>query len=197
MDEHNAAIVSAIFHVARKSGALATPDPVVTGRAILIACNEWEATERGLVIAELKDAAPWPAYELKILQLGRALDLVQRKLGCWKGRGPLLDTVADVIADLRFGRGRQSFVAALGEHGDAAYGPELAALLSEPGMTGYAVKALHRSGNGEYLEQVRAASEADGGRPWVRSAARMYAMAFAPAMKREGSARRSRRAPAA
>jgi hypothetical protein len=191
MNEDDERIVGAILHVARKSGALVTRDGAVTGRAVVAACELWETRERKPVIPELKDAAPWAGYELKILNLGRALDFVMRKLGCWKGRGPLLDAVALVASDARFGRGRQSFAATLGEHGQGAYGRELAALLSDEGMAGYAVKALHRGANGEYLDRVLAV--ADGGRPWVRSAARAYAAKFSPPPARPQ--RRSRRAP--
>jgi hypothetical protein len=194
MDEEQGLIVAAIIHVARKSGSLVTGDPAVTGRALLAACAAWEAGERALVIPELKDTAPWAAYELKILQLGRAVDFVMRKLGCWKGRGPLLDAVALVAQDVRFGRGRQSFAGTLGEHGEGAYGAELAALLSEEGMAGYAVKALHRSANGEYLDQVLAAAR--GGRPWVQSAARAYVASFTGALPKGKERGRARRAPA-
>jgi hypothetical protein len=173
MDEETERIVATILHVSRKSGSLITGDPILTGRAIVRACAKWEATERSLVIPQLKDAPPWAAYELKILKLGRALDFVMRKLGCWKGRGPLLDAVVEVAADVRYGRGRQSFAGTLGEHGQGAYGAELAGLLADEMLAGYAMKALQRSANHEYLDQVLAAAE--GGRPWVQSAARAYA----------------------
>ena len=145
---------------------------------------------------------PWPAYELKILQLGRALDIVKRKMGFWRGRGPLLDAVASVIGDLRFGRGRQSFIATLGEHGGAA--------ATAPSWRRCPVgerprwlrddRRSMRSGNGEYVDAVVAAASADGERPWVRSAARMYVAAFSgpPSSKSaDVEPRRSRRAPAA
>ena len=192
MDEQQVRIVGAIIHVSRKSGSLVTRDPEITGRAVVAACMQWEATERGLVIPELKDAAPWAAFEMKILQLGRALDFVMRKLDCWKGRGPLLDAVAEVVGEPRFARGRQSFAATLGEHGQSAYGAELAALLVDEEIAGYAVKALHRSANRGYLDEVLAAAE--GGRPWVQSAARAYAAAVSGAPP-AGRKRRSRRAP--
>jgi hypothetical protein len=188
MDAEQKQVVETILHVSRKSGALVTHDPVATGGAVRAACAEWEATERGVVIPQLKDVPAWAGYELKILQLGRALDFVIRKLGCWKGRGPLLDVVAEVAQDVRFGRGRQSFTATLGEHGQAAYGVELASLLLEPEMAGYAMKALHRSANHEYLEQVLEAAR--GGRPWVQSAARAYAAWLTGAPKERRRPRR-------
>jgi hypothetical protein len=191
MHEESERIIGAILHVARKSGALVTRDAARTGDAVLEACEEWESRERDVVIPELKDAAAWASYELKILQLGRALDFVMRKLGCWKGRGPLLDAAARVIGERRYGRGRQSFAGAIGEHGEGAYGSELAALLSDDEMAGYAVKALHRGANGEYLDRVIRLSNAE--RPWVRSAARAYAAEFSSG--RKPPSRRSRRAP--
>jgi hypothetical protein len=125
---------------------------------------------------------------MRILHLGRALELVMRKLGCWRGRGPLLDAVAQVAADVRFGRGRQSFAGTLGEHGEGAYGAELVALLTDDAMAGYAVKALHRGAHKEYLEQVLAAAR--GGRPWVQSAARAYAASVAGKPKPRPRSRR-------
>jgi hypothetical protein len=193
MDEASENIIGAIIHVSRKSGLLVTVDPFVTGVAIVVACTQWEAHERKTVIGELKDMAPWAAYELKILQLGRALDFVIRKLGCWKGRGPLLDAVARIVADPRFGRGRRSFVATLGEHGKGEYGVELGALLADEDLAGYAMKALHRGANGGYVDEVRAAAE--GGRPWVQSAARAYVASFSEKPRRRREPRRSRRAP--
>jgi hypothetical protein len=192
MDAAAEAIVEAILFVSRKSGDLVTLDAAVTARALAHACAYWEANERALVTPELKDAAPWAAFEMKILQLGRAVDFVQRKLGCWKGRGPLLDAVASVAAEARYRRGRQSFVGTLGEHGEGAYGAELVALLGDEAMTGYAVKALHRGAHAEYLDQ--ALSAAEGGRPWVRNAARAYAASLAPKTRRTATPR-SRRPP--
>jgi hypothetical protein len=187
MDQESSRIVGAIVHVSRKSGALASSDADVTARAIRVACAAWEEGARGFVTPELKDTAPWAAYEMNVLQLGRALDLVIRKLGCWKGRGPVLDAAADVMRDARFGRGRQSFTATVGEHGEGAYGQELASLLADEVMAGYAMKALHRGGNGDYVALVRSASAT--GRPWVQMAARAYLASFDTADRAPASAR--------
>jgi hypothetical protein len=176
MDDETNRVVGAILHASRKSGALASPDAGVTARAIRAACVEWEAGARGFVTPELKDTPPWAAYEMNILQLGRALDLVMRKFGCWRGKGPVLDAAAEVIGEARYGRGRQSFTATIGEHGLGCYGAELASLLVDDTMAGYAMKALHRGGNREFVAEVRAASER--GRPWVQMAARAYLGAF-------------------
>jgi hypothetical protein len=195
MDVDTDAIVQAILYVSRKSGDLVTSDPEVTGQAVRAACAHWEEHERGLVTPELKDAAPWLAFEMKTLQLGRAIDFVMRKLGCWKGRGPLLDAVAEVASDARYRRGRQSFIATLGEHGEGAYGVELAALLHDETMIGYVVKALHRGGHAGHLDEVLSASA--GQRPWIRNAAQAYASSQPAAKaKRKAVARpRSRRPP--
>jgi hypothetical protein len=176
MDAETNLIVGAILHASRKSGALATPDPEATARAIRTACAHWTANARDFVTPELKDTPPWAAYEMNVLQLGRALDLVIRKFGCWRGKGPVLDAAAAVMLEGRYGRGRQSFTATIGEHGLGCYGVELAALLGEEPMAGYAMKALLRGGNGEYVAEVRAASER--GRPWVQMAARAYLTSF-------------------
>jgi hypothetical protein len=185
MDAETKAIVGAILYVSRKSGELVTNDPALTARAILHACVYWEENERALVTPELKDSAAWTAFEMKIMQLGRAVDFVMRKLDCWKGRGPVLDAAAVVAAEPRYRRGRQSFVAALGEHGDGAYGAELVPLLADLEMTGYVVKALHKGANAGYLDQVLSAAE--GQRPWVQNAARAYAASLEGRSKRDGT----------
>ena len=189
MDGDTNRIVSAILHVSRKSGALATTDAEPSARAILAACADWEAGARGFVTPELKDTPPWAAYEMNILRLGRAIDLVIRKLGIWTGRGPVLDAAATVFAEVRYGRGRQSFMATVGEHGGGAYGAEVAALIDEEAMAGYANKALHRARNGEYFVQVSAAC--DRGRPWVQMAARAYLQEFGRPSARERAAARA------
>jgi hypothetical protein len=177
MDTDADRIIVSILHVSRKSGALVTYDPARTAEAVRASCGHWERVERALVTPGLKDTPPWAAYEMKIFELGRAIDQLIRKLKCWRGNGPVLDAAVDVSREPRFGRGRQSFVAALGEHALGAYGGELAALLHDELLAGYAIKALTRNGSGGYGCQVRAAGVR--GRPWVRMAARAYLERFA------------------
>ena len=141
--------VSAIIHISRKSGSLPTLDPTPTARALRLVCTEWELSARGFVTPDLKESPAWTGYEMKILELGRALDFVIRKTGEWRGKGDVLDAAADVISDARYGRGRKSWIATIGEHGDGAYGVELAGTLADEEMAGYAIKALLRGGNGE------------------------------------------------
>jgi len=177
MDEETRRIVDAIVTVSRKRGALATRDAAPTARAIALACADWEVVDRALVTPELKDTAPWAAYEMNILRLGRAVDLVIRKFHVWRGRGPVLDVAAEIAREPRFGRGRQSFTTTLGEHGLGAYGEELARLLGDEPLAGYAIKALHRGGYAGFAAAVRVAGQR--GRPWVRMAASAY-VAVAP-----------------
>ncbi len=176
MDPMSITIVSSIIHISRKSGSLPTLDPLPTARALRLVCTEWELSARGFVTPDLKESPAWAGYEMKILQLGRALDFVMRKTGAWHGKGEVLDAAADVVAETRYGRGRKSWIATLGDHGEGAYGKELAAQLSDDEMGGYAIKALHAGGNGEYVAEVRAAAER--GRTWVKNAARLYVDAF-------------------
>ncbi len=172
-------IVSAIIHISRKSGSLPTLDPMPTARALRLVCTEWELSARGFVTPDLKESPAWTGYEMKILELGRALDFVMRKTGEWRGRGHVLDAAADIIAEPRYGRGRKSWIATLGEHGLGAYGVELAGALKDDEMAGYAIKALQRAGNGEYVAEVRAIGHQ--GRQWVKNAARLYLDTFAGA----------------
>jgi hypothetical protein len=178
MDAEVSRIIAAILHVSRKSGALHTRDAAVTANAIRVACAYWERTERRLVTPDLKEAPGWTGYEMKCFQLGRALELVMKKLDVWLGPGEVLDACAEILAEPRYGRGRQSFAATLGEHGQSAYAAPLVAALSDEAMAGYAIKALNQGQYGTYVNEVRAAGEA--GRPWVRNAALAYIAKFDP-----------------
>lgn len=178
MDAMARTIIDAILHVSRKSGRLPTTQPKPTADAIRAACAMWEKDARGLVTPDLKDAPAWAAYEMKILELGRALDLVIRKMGLWRGKGDVLDAAADVVSCARYGRGRRSWVATLGEHGGGEYGQVLAGTLADDEMAGYAMKALLRARNGEYTSEVIAA--ADHARTWVKNTARAYVDSFHP-----------------
>jgi hypothetical protein len=169
-------IVEAILHVSRKSGRLPTLEPQPTGAALRAACAAWEAHARGFVTPDLKGAPAWADYEMKILALGRALDLLIRKTGLWRGKGEVLDAAAHVISSPRYGRGRRSWIVTLGEHGEGSYGEALATTLDDDDTAGYAIKALLRGGNGEYLAEVRRAGQR--GRPWVVNAARLYEASF-------------------
>jgi hypothetical protein len=188
MDAMTHTIVEAILHVSRKSGRMPTTEAREIGRAIRTACREWERHARGLVTPDLKGAPAWAAYEMKTLELGRALDLLIRKLSLWTGKGDVLDAAAEIVTCAAYGRGRRSWVATLGEHGAGAYGVELAATLTDDEMSGYAMRALLRGGNGEYLAEVLAAGER--GRPWVKNAARIYAEHFT---RRTGTTARQER----
>jgi hypothetical protein len=196
MDAMARTIIDAILHVSRKSGTLPTTQPKPTADAIRAACAMWEQHARGLVTPDLKDAPAWAAYEMKILELGRALELVMRKMDLWRGKGDVLDAAADVVSCARYGRGRRSWVATLGEHGGGEYGEVLAGALTDEGIAGYAMKALLRGGNGSYVAQVLAASER--GLPWVKNAARLYQDAFLVDSPRDdGRARAADRRPRA
>jgi hypothetical protein len=192
MDAETASVIGAILHVSRKSGALHTHDAAATAFAIRVACDEWEATERDVVTPDLKESPGWLGYEMKIFHLGRAIDFTMRKVDVWRGKSEVLDEGARVLAELRYGRGRQSFAALLGEHGGGAYGAELVRALGDDAMAGYAIKALVRGRYGAFVDEVRAASEgAEDARLWVRNAAREYVAKFA----REVRATRAPRAP--
>jgi hypothetical protein len=177
MDPMSITIVSSIIHISRKSGSLPTLDQLPTARALRLVCTEWELSAKGPVTPDLKESPAWAGYEMKILELGRALDFVMRKMGVWKGKGEVLDAAADIVGEKRYGRGRKSWIATLGDHGQGAYGAELAAQLPDEELGGYAIKALHAGGNGAYVAEVRAAAMR--GRTWVKNAARLYEEEFA------------------
>jgi len=170
-------ITGSILHVSRKSGDLATTNAAKAARAIRVACAHWAKTERREVTPELRGAAPWLAFEMKIYNLGKALPLVMKKFDLWKGESEVLDAAAAVMKKRDYGRGRQTFALALGEHGSAAYAEALGAALRDDEIAGYAMRALFDGSHAGYAADVRAAA-ARSDVVWVQNAAKRYTDRF-------------------
>lgn len=170
-------VIESILHVSRKSGELVTTSPAKTARAIRMTCAHWAKTELREVTPEMRGAAAWLAFEMKIYNLGKALPLVMRKLDLWKGESEVLDAVAAVMKKREYKRGRQTFILALGEHGSGAYAEALGAALRDDEVAGYAMRALFDGGHAGYGTEVRAAaSKSDV--VWVQNAAKRYVERF-------------------
>lgn len=166
-------IVTSIVHVSRKSGELATTSAPKAARAIRMACAHWLKEERGFVTPELHGVAPWHSFEMKIYRLGKALPLVMKKFDLWKGESEVLDACVAVMKKRELGRGRQTFVLTLGEHGGAIYGEALAGALRDDEIAGYAMRALYDGHHTGYANEVRiAAAKSDV--VWVQNAAKRY-----------------------
>jgi hypothetical protein len=133
--------------------------------------EESMATLKGIGMQGQMGAPDWTTGELKVWELGEDLRYLM-KARKWRGRGPLLDLAAQIVQRPEFGKGRQTFALLLGDYGEGAYGPTLAAALDDPEVWGHAVKALRKAKIGGYEDRVeQVARKADG---WVRRAAQKY-----------------------
>ena len=120
-------------------------------------------------------APDWTSGEGRIWDAGEGVRQLMRARK-WKGPGPLLDLVAEVSADPKFGKGRQTFVLLLGDFGKGSYASRLGPLLEDPEVQGHAMDSLRKAKVGGFAEQAsRLAAETKG---WIRQSARKYLKDF-------------------
>lgn len=118
------------------------------------------------------DGAPdWLEFEHRLWQLGETLRKVI-KVKKWKGKNALLDTIAEILCDPKFGKGRQTFALLLGDFGGREYGQSLGAVLNDSEVNGHSIKALCKAKINGYRIPVQAVLDSSKG--WVRTAAKKY-----------------------
>lgn len=121
----------------------------------------------------IKSSADWCGYEMRLWELSECVRrYLQLNYGI-RGRCDILDSIAHIIGDRRFGKGRQNFVLILGQYGGQEYADTIGELLNDQEVMGHAVKALARSKAPDYIERIKLIlSESPVG--WIRDAARKY-----------------------
>ena len=90
-----------------------------------------------------------------------------------RGKGPVLDAIADLCVDTSLGRGRQLGVLLLGERGGGGYDEVLNTLLVDPAVYGHALDALTRSQDRSARAEVERILESEK-IGWIRRAAKKY-----------------------
>ena len=119
------------------------------------------------------DGAPdWLEYEHKIWALGEELRLLLQKRKDLRGGGPVMDTVASVLSESKFGKGRQTFALLLGQYGDGKYGDYLGQQLEDSDVLGHCVDALRKAKILGYETDVAYIAETSSG--WIKNAAKAY-----------------------
>jgi hypothetical protein len=150
----------------------ALTDQAHIGAAARVLCEHWLQTLTAIEMNGQLGAPDWKGYELRIWRLGESLRLFLRTKKGWRGPGVLLDAVAAVLRDRRFGKGRQTFALLLGDFGGQAYGEQLASVLDDREVWGHAIKALTKAKIPHYAAEVAAVQTQETG--WIRAAARKY-----------------------
>lgn len=119
------------------------------------------------------DGAPsWMEYEHKIWQMGESLRPLLKKRKKWHGKGEVMDAVAEILSDERFGKGRQTFALLLGDFGASSYGSALAAQLRSEEVQGHCLKSLRKAKIYGYDKEVGEVYRKRSG--WVKKAAKAY-----------------------
>ncbi len=147
-------------------------DQEAVAQAIRILCERWRDALTSVEMQGVEGAPDWASYEMRIWDLGESLRLLMKRRKDWRGKEKLLDSVADVLSNKEYGKGRQTFALLLGDFGSGEYGDTLAAVLDDPEVAGHAVKALTKARIAGHEKAVRRLAEDATG--WVRSAAKKY-----------------------
>jgi hypothetical protein len=126
-----------------------------------------------VAMPSVRGAPPWCAFELRIWELGEVIRHYVRIHRAIRGKTAIFDAMASVVADPRFGKGRQMHVLVLGQFGGATYAPVIASMLDDDDVMGHAVTALaalKAPGYANRIESILRKSEYG----WIRRAARSY-----------------------
>lgn len=134
---------------------------------------ELVTTRRHIAMNGVRGAPDWLACEFDLWQLSEHIREFLRKNRTVRGRNPLLDALARIARDPRYGKGRQNVVLMLGQFGRGEYGELLGELLNDPDVYGHAIKALKRGKLFGYSDRVSAILETEK-RGWIRNAAKEY-----------------------
>lgn len=130
-------------------------------------------TRLGVSMKGVRGAPDWLGYESAIWELSEQVRRFLRKHKKLRGKNPILDQVACLAANKKYGKGRQNLVLLLGEYGQDSYGQTLGALLDDDDVYGHAIKALVRAnipGYSEKVSQVLAIEKTS----WIKASAKKY-----------------------
>lgn len=133
--------------------------------------ERWSEELTGIYMRGVDGAPDWKEFEHNIWQLGEAIRPVIKRRK-WRGRTVVLDEVARVLLDKKYGKGRQTFALILGDYGNDGYGAVLAVGLVDKDVCGHCIKALTKAKLYDYEDEVRSVFDDSSG--WVKLAARKY-----------------------
>lgn len=155
----------------RSAPAEVPPDDVE--KCIRILPDHYRSRQGSVEMPGVRGAPDWHGYEMRIWELSEAVRGYLKRKRTLRGRCGVLDAIADVVREPRFGKGRQNFVLILGSYGGSSYASPIACTLGDPAVMGHAVEALAKLREPGYSEQIREILE-HSQFGWIRSAARKY-----------------------
>jgi len=142
-------------------------------KSIRVLPGQYRGCEVGVEMPGVRGAADWHGYEMRIWELSEAIREYLKRKRTLRGQCEILDAIADVVKEPRFGKGRQNFVLILAQYGGSSYASTIAWALDDPEIMGHAVKALAKlrePGYSERIEEILKHSRVG----WIRSAAKSY-----------------------
>lgn len=144
---------------------------------LLRAAEEAKETLRGISMPGVAGAPDWYGYETALWDVSEDLRAYLRSRRAIRGRHPLFDAVAKIVADASYGKGRENFVLVLGQYGGHHYADVIATGLGDPDVSAQALHALRKMKDGRFVQLARRL-ENDPPTPATRTEARSYLRAF-------------------
>ncbi len=132
----------------------------------------WSSSLTSNYMDGVNGAHSWMEYEHKIWQMGESLRPLLKKRKKWHGKGEIMDAVAEILGDEKFGKGRQTFALLLGDFGASSYGSVLADQLASGEVQGHCLKSLRKAKIYGYDKEVKEVYRKKSG--WVKKAAKAY-----------------------
>lgn len=132
-----------------------------------------QATRRHVEMQGVRGAPDWLAFEMDLWQISEDLRRYLRRHSEIRGRNPILEALASISRDKRFGKARQNMVLILGEFGRGEFAELFGDLLADPEVYGHAIKALLKSRIFDYEVRVNAVLKSTQ-HGWIRKAAKKY-----------------------
>lgn len=115
----------------------------------------------------------WHPFEHSVWRLFARMQECLRERKDLRGRGPVLDAIAELCLDQSLGRGRQLGVLLLGERGAGRYDDVLNRLLHDADVYGHALDSLAKSSDRSQRRRVEQILESEK-HGWIRRAAKKY-----------------------
>jgi hypothetical protein len=160
-------------------------EPTLLADALRVFSEHQFANFKGLSVKGTGAAPDWTRYEIRLSELGSKFELYLKAHTRIRGRNPLLNAIGELVADTRFGKGRDAFVSIVGDFGDASFVDVLKPLLRDPDVEGqalYAVTKLKIRGLDSLVEPLRMKSK----EAWIRKAAEKYIQKYGKGKGPEG-----------
>ncbi|MGZ5573330.1 MAG: HEAT repeat domain-containing protein, partial [Usitatibacter sp.] len=141
--------------------------------SLLHFANDSHSNRTGLAMRGVAGAPDWVGYEMALWKASERLRALLRARKELRGDTATVGACLSLIADRRFGKGRQNLVLLVGEFGTPKMASALGSLLDDPDVYGHAIKALSKlkaKGFGEPVKRVLDSERV----AWIKTAARKY-----------------------